>query len=111
MNVNELRCGNLVYVDGNCVTVVSEDIYGNVENMTPIKLNVEWILELGFEKVEDDWIFEDYYELKSHKIKLLKIGGDHSLWQVKFGKKFLPLGYGHVHEIQNLVYWLVREEI
>lgn len=108
--INKLRCGNLVYVHDHPVTVEPADIYLNIENIKPIELTEEWILELGFQKVIGG-ILEDYYELRRHRIELRKVGGNHNLWQIKFSNRYLPLSYGHVHEIQNTVFWLVGEDL
>lgn len=124
MKANELRIGNLVFVDnGNNIHAVCqirkdriqadyirEDTlqphcsYIEIERVVGIPLTEEWVHLLGFENCCDNG-----YSIKNVHVTRLITG--------QIGFKFTSNGavtwiyYEHVHQLQNLYYTLTGKEL
>lgn len=130
MKVNELRIGNLVnyriidefderkewfevskidYDDLRILEIENE----NNQDYLPIKLNKEWLLKLGFNKLEND--IPTYYKCFGNMILddyefSFNIYVDWKLnyFITVFGRK---ITIKYVHQLQNLYFALTEEEL
>jgi hypothetical protein len=132
MKANELRIGNLVNIDGKKPYIVSDimslDRYPHFElyvegidydyalDVTGIPLTEEWLIKLGFEKVNPvGWVTmgEDYYRLEDFVIESVKYNNSFSYqWHKKFKDSHnRATHFKYVHEIQNLFAALTGSEL
>ena len=105
MKANELRLGNLV-IDGHDVEVVNyrmiEMLVKNQAEFDPIPLTEEWLLKFGFMKIDGSF-FKLSFLFYGLKIK------DAIGFQFRKGEFSIQLKY--VHQLQNLYFALVGEEL
>lgn len=74
------------------------------ENIMPIKLTEEWLEILGFTKLHGDrWTLQ--YEIDIEKI------GNAGYFILCEEQTNWRKSYSHVHEIQNISYWLTGKEL
>lgn len=137
MTSNELRIGNLVYPielwDGEPYSVtaenLSESIYESVDvnhekrlvhilngQIAPIPLTEEWLLTLGFEKIEREnyksrkwYLREDIPHAIRFNLQKATIGGQQVMSAHKNDACVQHIQY--VHQLQNLYFALSGEEI
>lgn len=116
MKANELRIGNLVMYDNYNVSVIHgltdseygygvSIHYGNccvgcVEDLIyPIPLTEEWLLKLGFEKINSTWC---------------SIGNQFRInidLNIEFHLNWLGIKVQYVHQLQNLYFALTGKEM
>ncbi len=121
MEAKNLRIGNYILNGaGKVITVSSEtiiDIILKHIGAEPILLSEEWLLCLGFEKVEDlgDMIS---YEIKSSKRRGFGVKYDHEEWvfYLYAGNTYTTLIYDepyfqYVHQLQNAYFSLTGIEL
>lgn len=113
ISVNELRIGNLVF-DYGIITEVNGFLLTRLEeinnegklvvNISPIPLTEEWLIKFGFYKNE-----YGYWKNLGHgfNFHVLFIGGEFSFCVSSIGETKLK----HVHQLQNLYFSLVGEEL
>lgn len=134
MNPEELRIGNYIKGISNlaetvelvCAEEICTDRHDALQlnQIEPIPLTEEWLLDLGFEK----WIWCDdcvfiplffgdslycrFYNNEWH-IKRMKVGRDkRGVFGKTEGKYVLPKGkIKYVHQLQNLYYALTANEL
>lgn len=111
MQSKDLRIGNFILVEEKVYEVEMNDSYGvlgidkrglvRLENVNPIQLTEEWLVNFGFEKYEFDHK-EKQYRYKDRLI-VLRDG--------KFADYGSSVIVEHVHELQNLYFALTGEEL
>jgi len=113
MKAQELRIGNYVNISKevckmqlvNFVEIHYTEYF--FENYEPIPLTEEWLMNFGFELINNDYWQSRSLELKLHwtvnKNKMIP----------EFNDKRLIVGYDfkHVHQLQNLYFALTNEEL
>lgn len=106
MKANELRIDNIVYFQGRVVNVPRIDCNLSNNVYEPIPLTEEWLLKLGFEKVED--INKDTYP--DYKIKGMLIHSNvHGNYVLG---NYSPICFiNNVHQLQNIYFALMGEEL
>lgn len=138
MTANELRIGNLVDLGNRIAKVIeighlacvvvdleeTQDTLEDYERTKPIPLTEEWLLKLGFEKIENK-LSESWYELKylsnEHEPMItswVSILINTETWSCVICDEF-PEEIGantktkieYVHQLQNLYFALVGEEL
>lgn len=128
MKAKELRLSNLVYWDGKTIHNVykvesiykdgidlEDNIYTNINSISPIPLTEEWLVKFGFELKETsiDNEYKRYYN---------KIGDGYHVCIDKLGATLHQSIEGeleyvtcliikYVHQLQNLVFALTGEEL
>lgn len=113
----ELRIGNLLKCGDNIVKV--EDIgdsginlqwfhglsgfdYGYTQ-LSPIELTPEWLDKLGVEQIWNNrWQHSEGLDIELFKDGYMILCEERTNW----GRRYL-----HVHEIQNVFYWLTGKEL
>ena len=138
MTANELRIGNLVDLGNRIAKVIeighlacvvvdleeTQDTLEDYERTKPLSLTEEWLLKLGFEKIENK-LSESWYELKylsnEHEPMItswVSILINTETWSCVICDEF-PEEIGantktkieYVHQLQNLYFALVGEEL
>jgi hypothetical protein len=108
MKTTELRIGN--YVEHNQRGITDIGMLSAVLNLVsfkPIPLTEEWLMNFGFELINNDYWQSRSLELKLHwtvnKNKMIP----------EFNDKRLIVGYDfkHVHQLQNLYFALTSQEL
>jgi len=134
INQNELRIGNIIhfpFISDNVKVVglalvendkqirIQTTISGNhnffelAEKYTPIPLTEEWLLKAGFEK-DDSGVEisdQDYCEWYQKEFPIIGILCQSSDKSYIFDEDTDTLKIKYVHELQNLYFSLVNEEL
>lgn len=138
MKATELRIGNFLEIEGEiCRVETIEDSGGVVSceedsewidwfQFSPIWITEEWLLRLGF-KYEDGYGVQRFYTSKKFGKNLeywieFKFPVKNKFEQILYlhtdiGAKHLIIPYpiykniNYVHELQNVFYWLSKEEL
>lgn len=129
MKVNELRIGNWVDRDGKYIQIRTIDGYLNevsegsmltqhsIDRISPIPLTPEILEKAGFEIDEDKgFVREDdlKYPVHSSQLDIIHIRGQFFLW-VEIDEdafyNFRMREITHLHQLQNLYFSLVGEEL
>jgi hypothetical protein len=102
MNVKELRIGNFVSQNGKEIVITTLKTSWTVNDLKPISLTEDWLLNLGFEIKElnnsKQWMkFAFGLRLQNNKLYFDWIGGN---TKVEF-----------VHQLQNLFFALTGEDL
>lgn len=112
MEIHELRIGNII----NCIeygigitTIVESgsdiDSLKGKENFIPMELNDNWLLKLGFIKLDVSDPFYIHSDFMSIKISL-------DLKMIAFNNLNLHnVKFGFVHQLQNLFFALTGHEL
>ena len=109
MKANELRIGNLVTFNGKQIIVSWEDVQFIMtsdfekEYHKPIPLTEEWLLKFGFEVDENLWFT---INLIGYSIER----DDDISWDFLKSEDFI-VNIKYVHQLQNLYFALVGEEL
>ena len=116
MEASELRIGNSIMQDDDFVFVTwwrLELMENNKIEYKPIPLTEEWLLKLGFDKLENDIptyfkcfgnLIEDDYEFSFN----IYVDSEQNYFITIFGRKII---IKHVHQLQNLYHSLTEEEL
>ncbi len=116
MKASELRIGNSIMQDDDFVFVTwwrLELMENNKLEYKPIPLTEEWLVKLGFDKLENDIptyfkcfgnLIEDDYEYSFN----IYVDSEQSYFITIFGRKII---IKHVHQLQNLHHALTGEEL
>ena len=116
MKASELRIGNSIMQDDDLVFVTwwrLELMENNKIEYKPIPLTEEWLLEFGFDKLENDIptyykcfgnLIEDDYEFSFN----IYIDSEQNYFITVFGRKII---IKYVHQLQNLYHALTGEEL
>ena len=116
MKASELRIGNSIMQDDDFVFVTwwrLELMENNKLEYKPIPLTQEWLVKLGFDKLENDIptyfkcfgnLIEDDYEFSFN----IYVDSEQSYFITIFGRKII---IKHVHQLQNLYHALTDEEL
>lgn len=116
MKASELRIGNSIMQDDDFVFVTwwrLELMENNKIEYKPIPLTVDWLLKLGFDKLENDIptyfkcfgnLIEDDYEYSFN----IYVDSEQNYFITIFGRKII---IKHVHQLQNLYHALTGEEL
>ena len=116
MKASELRIGNSIMQDDDFVFVTLwrlEFIGKNKLEYKSIPLTEEWLLKLGFDKLENDIptyfkcfgnLIEDDYEYSFN----IYVDSEQNHFITVFGRKII---IKHVHQLQNLYHALTDEEL
>jgi hypothetical protein len=116
MKASELRIGNSIMQDDDFVFVTwwrLELMENNKIEYKPIPLTEEWLLKLGFDKLENDIptyfkcfgnLIEDDYEYSFN----IYVDSEQNYFITVFGRKII---IKHVHQLQNLYHALTGEEL
>lgn len=107
MKAKELRIGNLVLKEGVIHPIGFYDFENGganfvVDDYQPIPLTEEWLLKFGFEKNEEEIIFEG--------LKLWWSDNDGMKSYYHINSELL-IYIDHVHQLQNLYFALTGEEL
>ena len=112
MNANELRIGNwLIRLDGSVFQTNASDI-NIIDRMPihlrpkPIPLTEEWLLKFGF-GYRDSISYSGWYS-PIHAGRSIRIYKD-GVWGYKYAYSEVSLVY--VHQLQNLYFALIGEEL
>ena len=99
INTRELRLGNLVrYIPtGNIEEIDVEALYDG-ENLEGIILNAVWMIDLGFEVIDNQYVLNG-----------VEIEYDDKGFYIMFNDHFVEFDF--VHELQNFYYSLKYEEV
>lgn len=116
MKANELRIGNWVYIpqhkenkqigaiyeNGRFMTKDFQHSFSSIECASPIPLSEEWLLKFGFEKKENG-VF----------INNIAISNTHGwfTYNASFYEYDNLIDIDHVHQLQNLYFSLIGEEL
>ena len=114
MDAKELRVGNLIY---NEYTKQVQEVYpemitqlsrlGIENNMKPIPLTEDWLLNFGFNYNDDDCV---YLALKYRGFCIYSDDYDEfSIATIKVQNFRIVIK--HVHQLQNLYFFLTTEEL
>lgn len=116
MKASELRIGNSIMQDDDFVFVTwwrLELMENNKIEYKPIPLTQEWLVKLGFDKLENDIptyfkcfgnLIEDDYEFSFN----IYVDSEQNYFITIFGRKII---IKHVHQLQNLYHALTGEEL
>lgn len=122
IQAGELRIGNLAERDGNLLKVIriskdgivnydlikkSQGIHVNSGNVVAIKLTEEWLIKLGFNKLNNS---NEWYVIKQNDFELsIHLSGN----EICFGSGnvFFKGNFKHIHTIQNLYFALTGKEL
>ncbi len=101
MKANELRIGNYVF-DRYKITQVDKYFYQSAEcfwtnEFKPIPLTEEWLLKFGFEKKDDDYIFNGFSFTFDENTFYNHVGKITNIY--------------YVHQLQNLYFALTNDEL
>lgn len=116
MKVEELRFGNLVYDTGGKVNTINIEAfkyllsYGGTDicQVKPIPLTEDWLVKFGFKKSKER---NDFFRFKKI-IAIIDIDDDVSFYFNDMSNSNTYLGIRkYVHQLQNLVYALIGEEL
>ncbi len=116
MKASELRIGNSIMQDGDFVFVTwwrLELMENDKIEYKPIPLTEEWLLKLGFDKLENDIptyfkcfgnLIEDDYEYSFN----IYVDSEQNYFITVFGRKII---IKYIHQLQNLYHSLTEEEL
>lgn len=134
MKATELRIGNYLELDGSICRVETIDKSGGVVSVeedsewidwfqfSPIPIKEEWLLQLGFKYEDRDLRYYSTKTFGDHKEYWIEIcflpTGKHIIYlHTDNSAKHLIIPYpiykdiNYVHELQNVFYWLSKEEL
>lgn len=121
MKANEFRIGNYVSFEDRIFKIDSiANVFPTLDtaefgigvvdwnNIKPVPLTEEWLLNFGFNKKVDEYVFQDYAieDIHNGVTWILKEFDYDSVCFVAIGK-----GINYVHQLQNLYFALVGEEL
>jgi hypothetical protein len=116
MKASGLRIGNSIMQDDDFVFVTwwrLELMENNKIEYKPIPLTVDWLLKLGFDKLENDIptyfkcfgnLIEDDYEYSFN----IYVDSEQNHFITIFGRKII---IKYIHQLQNLYFALTEEEL
>ena len=116
MKASELRIGNSIMQDDDFVFVTwwrLELMVNNKLEYKPIPLTQEWLVKLGFDKLENDIptyfkcfgnLIEDDYEFSFN----IYVDSEQNYFITVFGRKII---IKYIHQLQNLYFALTEEEL
>jgi hypothetical protein len=116
MKSNELRIGNYVSYGGEIVrvTAIGQEYvyidritldYVNRDDVEPVELTEEWLVNFGFKKIEDKLFGMDEFRMGTYSFSLYNFSLDNG-WGI-VNKQ--PIKY--VHQLQSLYFALTKEEL
>jgi len=114
----DLRIGNLAQIkNGDIRTVINLDncikVTGSSEHHTHgisgIPLTEEWLIKLGFKN--NMWGDLKTDEFTKDNIAMCKVGGNHSIHQLKLEGRMCQVLITTVHQLQNLYHALTGQEL
>lgn len=121
MNAKELRIGNLTYYTNPHSDMIVQEVLTPKDldyafSLDPIPLTEEWLLNFGFEKVEDlgDMI---YYQIINKRRGFgVELNHDEWVFYLYNNIDYTPLIYNephfkYVHQLQNLYFALTGKEL
>ena len=103
MKANEFRLGNKIIRNGIIVTVDEQtfwDIKHKPDEYKPVPLAEEWLLKLGFYKLDG------FYRLRSIVVSAIHPNGEFHFQMGNY-----PVSYRYVHQLQNLYFALTGKEL
>lgn len=114
---NELRIGNLIYLDETLIEVdvhVLIDILMGVDGFSPIPITPELLERARLKRDREGWIISYSYKIYDP----LVIGGTGSYvnanrktYCILHDDKIMPKGFQYLHQLQNLYFALTGEEL
>ncbi len=122
LRAEDLRSNNYVYLtkdDFETVKVYQLDAYdiyklseSECADVKPILLNEEWLLKLGFDKLEDNlYSLGEYIFVKAEDNDWDDICLDVHIKNVELHRMVYLTCFTHVHELQNFIKSLTGKEL
>ena len=117
IEARELRIGNFLLFEDNSVIEVrgihpsGKNIHDGkkwieVFRLNPISLTEDWLLKFGFEYEQDG-----FDGVNKSFITLLRVGGNHSIYQLSIKEIAILTFIESVHQLQNLYFALTGTEL
>lgn len=117
MKAEELRIGNYVFENDSKIKQVEHIINNTIYTKSagkqlhkPIPLTEQWLLDLGFEKYENQTEYDIMYELKKEDIEISVGFYKNEIHTFLFSGDCL-YHINHVHTLQNLYFALTGKEL